>query len=251
MGWGVGIAAGLQVAGGVANGIGNLAAGKANAQAAAMEAAGAAADYRTQGATIAANNRLEAINYDAQADYYLRAAGRAQSQGRQEREMRGVQLGQDKGAIVAQAAGSGIDVSSGEVGKALRDTVRSAYHDMEVSALNEYEAAYGAMKNRAIAKTNAANRRSIADWAEKAYSSLASQAERAGAIGARSTLRAGYSSAFSSVLGGVAGAAGTMALSRGSQAVVAPSAGAGEYTLNTVPMGGYSHAATAGSGMMA
>lgn len=195
-----------------------------DAKSAALNAAGNAANLRAQGASTAANARINAINYDAQADYYLRAARNAQMAGRDERAQRGLQLGQDKGRIMAEAAGSGIDTSSRVVTKTLRDTVKSAYHDLAMSGRNEYQNVYGAMKNRAVANLNAANQRRIASWASEAYEKLAGQVENAGAITAQSYLSAGRSQAQSAIFGGIMSAAGLMAKDGGVSVYNAPTA---------------------------
>lgn len=64
-------------------------------------------------------------------------AGMVQRNARQQMEMRLVQLGQDKGRISAQAAGSGMDVThSRTVAKTALDTARSAWNDVRVIGEN-------------------------------------------------------------------------------------------------------------------
>lgn len=193
------VGAGTSILGGYLNGRASAEQARAgyraaqyNAQAAAMDAAATAANYRMQGAAAAANAEMQAVNYDAQADYYVREAGNIQLQGRDERALRGLQLGQDVGDINAMAAGSGIGVDSRVVQKTIADTRKSAYNDMLMSARNEYEGAYGAMKNAKIAEVNAKNARAIGSWQEGAYAALASQAESYGALSAKGILDTGY-----------------------------------------------------------
>lgn len=88
-----------------------------------------------------ATYRSQAKSYRIAADDAMEAAGRAQEQGRQAREQRLVTLGQQKGAIVASAAGSGIEVSSKVVDKVMSDTIKSAYNDVKTLASNEKQAA--------------------------------------------------------------------------------------------------------------
>lgn len=83
--------------------------------------------------------RSQAKSFRIAAGDAVKAAGRAQEQGRQAREQRLVQLGQQKGLIVASAAGSGIEVSSKIVDKTIKDTVKSAYNDSAVIAQNEQQ----------------------------------------------------------------------------------------------------------------
>lgn len=215
MGWGAVAMAGLSLAKGGLDAYSSYQSGKAGARSALAGASASAAQQRAQGAQIAANARINAINHDALADYYLRAARNFQMMGRDERGKRGLQLGQDKGRIMTEAAGSGIDTTSKVVKKAVEDTVRSAYHDYEMSAYNEWQAAFGAMKQKATEEANAKNQRSIASWAEKAYNQLASETMAAGAIEAANYRRAGAMGAISGIFGGVLGAAGSLAASGG------------------------------------
>ena len=83
--------------------------------------------------------RSQAKSFRQEAADAMKAAGRAQEQGRQAREMRLAQLGQDKGHIVASASGSGIEVSSRIVDKVVKDTVKSAYNDTAVMSQNEQQ----------------------------------------------------------------------------------------------------------------
>jgi len=88
-----------------------------------------------------ATYKSQAKSYRIAADDAMEAAGRAQEQGRQAREQRLVTLGQQKGQIVASAAGSGIEVSSKVVDKVMSDTIKSAYNDVKTLASNEKQAA--------------------------------------------------------------------------------------------------------------
>lgn len=88
-----------------------------------------------------ATYKSQAKSYRIAADDAMEAAGRAQEQGRQAREQRLVTLGQQKGNIIASAAGSGIEVSSKVVDKVMSDTIKSAYNDVKTLASNEKQAA--------------------------------------------------------------------------------------------------------------
>lgn len=107
--------------------------------------------------SIANQQSLEsqAKDFRIQADDALRAAGRAQEQGRQAKEHRLVVLGQQKGNVVAAAAGSGIEVSSSVVSKVLKDTVKSAYNDTETISKNEREAAQQKINEMTALRINA------------------------------------------------------------------------------------------------
>lgn len=109
-----------------------------------------------------ATYKSQAKSYRIAADDAMEAAGRAQEQGRQAREQRLVTLGQQKGQIVASAAGSGIEVSSKVVDKVMSDTIKSAYNDVKTLASNEKQAtdekvneAYALMINADRADANA------------------------------------------------------------------------------------------------
>ena len=127
----------------------------------------AAANVQAQGGIVQsianqATYRSQAKSFRQAADDAMKAAGRAQEQGQQAREHRLVQLGQQKGQIVASASGSGIDVSSRIVDKVMKDTIKSAYNDTAVIAQNEKQAAdqktnesYAMMINAERAEANA------------------------------------------------------------------------------------------------
>lgn len=89
----------------------------------------------------AGSYKSQAASFRLAAEDAVKAAGRAQEQGRQAREQRLVKLGQQKGQIVASASGSGIEVSSRIVDKIVKDTIKSAYNDTDVIAQNEKQAA--------------------------------------------------------------------------------------------------------------
>ena len=99
--------------------------------------------------------RSQAKSFRQAAEDAVKAAGRAQEQGQQAREMRLVQLGQDKGRIIASASGSGIEVSSRVVDKVVKDTVKSAYNDATVIAQNEKEAAQQKLNESLALRINA------------------------------------------------------------------------------------------------
>ena len=73
----------------------------------------------------ARNQRAEADNLLALAEWHEKQSGEIQEAGRLSREQRLLKLGQEKGQMTAGAAGSGIDVSSRIVRKAIGDTVKS------------------------------------------------------------------------------------------------------------------------------
>ena len=99
--------------------------------------------------------RVQAKNYEEEATYHEKQAGAVQEAGRQAREQRLLKAGQDKGAIMTGAAGSGIDVSSKVVRKTLKDTMQSAYNDAAVMAKNEQVASQTSINQRETAKENA------------------------------------------------------------------------------------------------
>lgn len=76
-------------------------------------------------------------NLGRQAEATLKTGENIAERYRYERAVIGEKLGDARGGITASAAGSGLDVSSRTVLKAIVDTARSAYRDMEISADNE------------------------------------------------------------------------------------------------------------------
>lgn len=99
-----------------------------------------AAASMSQSIANQATYKSQAKSFRTSADDAIAAAGRAQEQGQQAREQRLVQLGQQKGQIMASAAGSGIEVSSKIVDKVMSDTIKSAYNDAATLASNEKQA---------------------------------------------------------------------------------------------------------------
>lgn len=98
--------------------------------------------------------KMQAKNFGRAAEDAVKAAGRAQEQGAQSRESRLTKLGQDKGQIVAGAAGSGLDVSSHTVRKTLKDTIKSAYNDAATIAQNEHDIVQERLNESTTAEEN-------------------------------------------------------------------------------------------------
>lgn len=84
--------------------------------------------------------KMQSYNFEQQAKTATKEAGLVQEAGRQSRESRMIQLGNQKGHIVSSAAGSGIDVSSKVVQKVMDDTIKTAYADANTIARNEQSA---------------------------------------------------------------------------------------------------------------
>jgi hypothetical protein len=121
---------------------------------------GAAQQAQAAGGVMAsmsneASYKAQAKAFSKGADDALKEAGRVQEQGRLQRESRTVQLGQQKGAIISSAAGSGLDVSSRTVKKVVSDTVKSAYNDLDVMAENEKQATQAKINEQTAMKVNA------------------------------------------------------------------------------------------------
>lgn len=159
--------------------------------------------------------RSQAKSFRIAAQDAMKAAGRAQEQGRQAREMRLVELGQQKGRIVASAAGSGIDVSSRIVDKIMSDTIKSAYNDAKVLAMNEKQVAdekinesYALMINADRAEANAEiegiNQNLIAAQI-RLNNRAAKLASRGGKLSAAATFISGMTNAFGAGFSGNAG----------------------------------------------
>lgn len=92
--------------------------------------------------------KLKEGNLKRAAKAALVNAGMVQRNARQQMEMRLVELGQDKGRIAAQAAGSGMDVSASRtVAKTALDTARSAWNDVRVLGENAQAAAQSAVND--------------------------------------------------------------------------------------------------------
>lgn len=98
--------------------------------------------------------KMQIYNFEQQAKSATKEAGLVQEAGRQSRESRMVQLGNQKGKIISSAAGSGIDVSSKVVRKIMDDTVKSAYADAETISRNEQQAAQQKVNEATSARLN-------------------------------------------------------------------------------------------------
>lgn len=114
-----------------------------------------AAASMSQSIANQATYKSQAKSFRTSADDAIAAAGRAQEQGQQAREQRLVQLGQQKGQIMASAAGSGIEVSSKVVDKVMSDTIKSAYNDAATLASNEKQAADDKINESTALRINA------------------------------------------------------------------------------------------------
>lgn len=149
--------------------------------------------------------RSQAKSFRTAADDAVKAAGRAQEQGRQAREMRLVQLGQDKGHIVASAAGSGIEASSKVVSKVLKDTVKSAYSDTAVIAQNEQQAAQQKLNESLALRINAERADANAEI-EGLNQKLMLEQMKLNNRAARHAMIGGIMSAAGNFIGGMGGA---------------------------------------------
>lgn len=143
--------------------------------------------------------KLREGNMMRAADAAIESAGRVQNNARQQMEMRLVQLGQDKGRIAAQAAGSGLDVSASRtVAKTALDTARSAWNDVRVigensqaqaqSAVNEWLTAESERISTRYARKQEARNRKFALWG--------------GILSAAANWNAGMMSSFNTLMGG-------------------------------------------------
>lgn len=143
--------------------------------------------------------KLREGNMRRAADAAIESAGRVQKNARQQMEMRLVQLGQDKGRIAAQAAGSGLDVSASRtVAKTALDTARSAWNDVRVigensqaqaqSAVNEWLTAESERISTRYARKQEARNRKFALWG--------------GILSAAANWNAGMMSSFNTLMGG-------------------------------------------------
>ena len=99
---------------------------------------------------------IQKRNAERQAEAAMQTAGNIQTNARQQAEMRLQELGQDKGRIVASAAGSGLDVSSVSVSKTIADTAKSAWNDVAAINRNAKSEGQSAMNAWLSAKTDAA-----------------------------------------------------------------------------------------------
>lgn len=137
-------------------------------------------------------------NYEKEAEYHEKLAGRIQEAGRSAREQRLLQLGQDTGRIAASAAGSGIDVSSRVVKKTAADTAKSAYNDTMQMAKNEHEGAESEMNQRLTAVQNAL----WTGYAAKVEKHNRKMAVAGGALSATANWFGGMAGAAGSLMGG-------------------------------------------------
>lgn len=136
-------------------------------------------------------------NYEREASYHIRLAGRIQENGRMAREQRLIQLGQDEGRIYASAAGSGIDVSSRIVKKTVTDTARSAHNDAMQMARNETVGVEDEMNKRLTAIQNAL----WTGYAAKVEKHNRKMAVVGGALAAFSNWGSGMAGAADSLMG--------------------------------------------------
>lgn len=153
----------------------------------------------------ARNQRAEADNLLALAEWHEKQSGEIQDAGRLSREQRLLKLGHEKGQMTAGSAGSGIDVSSRIVRKAIGDTVKSAYNDVMVMAKNERVQVQSEINESASSRADAVWARDAAEWTE-----LAARLERSnrkwgvvsGALGAAGNWAGGMAGAGSALFGG-------------------------------------------------
>jgi len=159
----------------------------------------------TQSMANQGSYKSQAKSFRIAAQDAVKAAGRVQEQGRQAREMRLVQLGQDKGRIVASAAGSGIEASSKVVSKVLKDTVKSAYNDTEVIAQNEKQMAQEKLNESLAMQINAVRADANADI-EGLNQSLILEQIKLNNRAARHAMIGGIMSATGNFISGIGGA---------------------------------------------
>lgn len=156
-----------------------------------------------------ASYRSQAKSFETAAADAVKQAGRCQEQGRQSRESRLVKLGQDKGHIIAGAAGSGLDVTSSVVNKTMKDTIKSAFNDAAVIAENERQATQEKLNTASSMRINAiwaehnANMEDINQQLMMNQMELSREATDNAVIG-------GALSAAGNFLGGMAGAGGAL-----------------------------------------
>lgn len=153
----------------------------------------------------ARNQRAEADNLLALAEWHEKQSGDIQEAGRLSREQRLLKLGQEKGQMTAGAAGSGIDVSSRIVRKAIGDTVKSAYNDVMVMAKNEQVQVQSEINESASSRADAVWARDAAEWTEFAASLERSNRKWgvvSGALGAAGNWAGGMAGAGSALFGG-------------------------------------------------
>lgn len=154
-----------------------------------------------------ATYKSQAKSFRIAANDAMKAAGRAQEQGRQAREQRLVQLGQQKGQIIAGAAGSGIEVSSKVVDKVMSDTIKSAYNDAKTLASNEKQVADEKV-NEAYALMINADRADANAEIEGINQNLIHEQIKLNNRAARTAMIGGILSATGTFLSGMAGSLG-------------------------------------------
>ena len=164
-----------------------------------------AAGSMVQSIAAAATYQSQAKSFRQAADDAMKAAGRAQEQGRQAREQRLVMLGQQKGAIIASASGSGIDVSSKVVDKVMSDTIKSAYNDTEVLSQNEKQAADQKVNESVAYRINAVRAEANAEM-EAVNQNLIAEQIKLNNKAAKHAMIGGILSASANLVGGLAGA---------------------------------------------
>lgn len=99
--------------------------------------------------------KAQGRNFGRQAEAALKTGENIAERYRYERAIIGEKLGDARGAINTSAAGSGMDVTTSRtVQKALKDTTRSAYRDMAISARNEANAMANVQAGWRTAKSN-------------------------------------------------------------------------------------------------
>ena len=153
----------------------------------------------------ASTYKSQAASFRIAADDAVKAAGRAQEQGRQAREQRLVKLGQQKGQIIAGASGSGIEVSSSIVDKVMKDTIKSAYNDTAVIAQNEKQAADQKANEASAYRINAIRAEANAEI-EGINQDLMFEQIRLNNRAARHAMIGGFMSAAANWMSGMAGA---------------------------------------------
>lgn len=174
---------------------------------------GAAAQTQIAGNIVSSWSRQ--IGYEQQSKSFkrlagdaLKMAGRIQEQGRQLRESRLNKLGEDKGRIIASAAGSGLDVSSATVNKTVKDTVKAAYNDSQVLAKNEREMSQQKVNERTTALENAVWAEHNAKVEELNQNMMFRQSE----LQAKATKLNNTVGIFNTVISGVSDLAGAISL---------------------------------------
>lgn len=141
---------------------------------------------------------IQARNYGRQADAMIETAGNIQTNARQMSEMRLVQLGQETGNINASAAGSGLDVSSQSVQKAIADTATSAWNDVRTINRNAQVEAKSAINGWLSAASNQA----ASKFAVKQEKMNRRWALWGGALSAAANWGKGMADSMSTLMGG-------------------------------------------------